>query len=263
MSIRGVLVDLSGVLYVGDKPLPGVAEALVRLAQSGLRVRYVTNTTRMAAPGIVAQLKAMGLAIPHEALLTVGAAARQYLLTHGLHPYLLVHPALKADFADMDMHAPDAVVLGDMGETLDYTAMNHAFRLLDRGAPLIALGRNRFFRDADGGLSLDQGPFVAALEYATGRPAEVIGKPASAFFAMILANMGCVAADTVMIGDDLEADIGGAQAAGVRGILVRTGKYRPSDEAHPDIHPWRICDDFVATVEMLRGIADQGLTTPS
>ena len=120
-------------------------------------------------------------------------------------------------------------MVGDAGDHLRYAGINQAFRLLKAGAPLLALGRNRYFKETDG-LSMDAGPFVAALEYAAGVSAELLGKPAPALFAAALRPLGCIPAQAVMIGDDVEADVNGALAAGLGGILVRTGKFRPGDE---------------------------------
>ena len=105
-----------------------------------------------------------------------------------------------------------------MGPHFTYPILNHAFRLLMEGVPLMAMARNRYFMEPDG-LSLDMGAFVTGLEYSAGVTAEITGKPAPAFFAAALAELGVAAADTVLIGDDLSDDIGGAQAAGIPGIL--------------------------------------------
>ncbi|MDE2586373.1 MAG: HAD hydrolase-like protein, partial [Betaproteobacteria bacterium] len=114
--------------------------------------------------------------------------------------------------------------------------------------------RNRYFQEPDG-LTMDLGAFVAALEYASGRPAEIVGKPAAPFFLGALAELGVAPADAVLIGDDLRDDIGGAQAAGIPAILVRTGKYRPADEDNPDICPTRVVDDFPAAVAAILELA--------
>ena len=95
-----------------------------------------------------------------------------------------------------------------------------------------AFAKNRNFLDHDGELSLDAGPFVAALEYASGREATVFGKPAAMFFKLAVESLRCAPEEVAMIGDDVEADVGGAMAAGLMGVLVRTGKYRPGQEAH-------------------------------
>ncbi|MEJ2061412.1 MAG: TIGR01458 family HAD-type hydrolase, partial [Gammaproteobacteria bacterium] len=173
-----------------------------------------------------------------------------YLQAHHLCPYLLVHPALESEFADMPGAAPDAVVLGDAGHDFTYERLNQAFRLLMAGAPLLAMGDNRYFREAEG-LSLDIGPFKAALEYAADKQAVVLGKPAKAFFLEAVAALGCGPAETVMVGDDAPADVGGALRAGLSGILVRTGKYQSGDEARVGEPGAVVVDDIAGAVDWI------------
>lgn len=229
-TLRAVLLDLGGVFYEGDRPIPGGTEALARLRESGLPLRFVTNTTRQSRAALLRELAGRGLAIAQDELFTPATAARHLLIARGLRPLLLIHPDLAPDFTGLDTAEPNAVVVGDAGEHFRYATLNQAFRLVHGGAPLFALGRNRYFQEADG-LSLDAGPFVAALEYAAGQTAELLGKPAPAIFRAALASTGCAPADAVMIGDDVDSDVNGAIDAGLRGILVNTGKYRPGDES--------------------------------
>jgi HAD superfamily hydrolase (TIGR01458 family) len=114
--------------------------------------------------------------------------------------------------------------------------LNRAFRFLLAGAAFVTLARNRYYRGPDG-LLLDQGPFVAALEYATGREAMLVGKPSREFYAAAVRNLGVAASHVAVVGDDIESDVGGGQAAGLRGILVRTGKFRQDDLARSPIRP--------------------------
>lgn len=169
-----------------------------------------------------------------------------------MSPHLLVHPDLKEDFADCANEGPKAVVLGDMGPYFNFEALNAAFRVLDNGALFLALAANRVFRDDDGELSMDAGAFVRALEYASGVKALLIGKPAPAFFAAAAASMGCTLSELAMIGDDAEADVAGALAAGAgTSILVRSGKYRAGDEERVEPRPTAVVDgiaDAVAAV---------------
>lgn len=119
------------------------------------------------------------------------------------------------------------------------------------GAELVALQKNRFWLTADG-LSLDVGAFVAALEYATRRDAYVVGKPARAFFILPLDNLGVDADAAVMVGDDIESDIGGALDAGLRAVLVRTGKYRPDVAAASGIEPTAVVASIADVPPLLR-----------
>lgn len=250
-AYRGVLLDLDGVLYVGREPLTGAATALARLRETGLPLGFVTNTTRRSRPAIRADLRAMGFAIGDAELFTPARAARDWIAARGLSPHLLIHPGLAEDFDGVPADGEDAVVVGDAGEGFTYAALNKAFRLLMRGAPLLALAANRYFRETDG-LSLDAGPFVAALEYASGTRALLFGKPAPAFFHAAVAGLGCSPDAAVMVGDDVEADVNGAIAAGLAGILVRTGKYRPEDEKRAESHA-AIVDDVGAAVDHILG----------
>ncbi len=227
--IRAVLVDLSGVLYVGDQPVPGAVQALGRLQAADVPHRFVTNVTRTPPAELIRRLKAMGFDVSQEHLFSAPIAARHYLQARQLRPLMLMHPALEAEFAEFRLEPPDAVLLGDAGEGFSYRNLNRAFRLLMEGVPLLAMGNNRYFQEADG-LSLDIGPFVSALEYASGVRATILGKPSRAFFAQAVESLGCAAREVVMIGDDALADVEGALSAGLQGILVQTGKYRSHDE---------------------------------
>jgi len=251
LGVQGVLLDLGGVVYVGSSLLPGAVEALQLLRDASLPVRFITNTTRQPKRELISRLQGMGLAIGGEELLTPAQIARDFLIANSLSPHLLVHERLEEDFAGLPPGASEAVIIGDVGSALTYDRLNAAYRKLEEGAPLLALARNRNFLDSDHLPSLDAGPFVVALEYATGREATVLGKPSPAFFELAARSMGCPMSDAVMIGDDAEADIGGAMDAGVHGILVRTGKYREGAERRLPDPPTHIADDFLSAVNWL------------
>ncbi len=228
--IEAVLFDLSGVLYIDDQALPGALDSIQRLNRSNIPIRYLTNTTRSPRKAVLSKLKKMGFNIAEDDLFTAPVATHAYLRVNNLSPCLLVYPNLKQDFADLIGNTPNAVVVGDAAQEFSYDNMNTAFRILMRGAPLIAMGKNKYFREADG-LSLDMGPFVAALEFAANTEAIVIGKPAPTFFEAAVDSLACPADNIVMVGDDVTSDVIGGLDAGLQGILVRTGKYQAGDEA--------------------------------
>ena len=227
--IEAVLFDLSGVLYIDDVALPGALESIEKLYKSDMPIRYVTNTTRTSRKSILKKLEDMGFNIPAEDLFTAPIATHTYLSINNLSPYLLVHPNLEQDFADLISDEPNAVVLGDAAQAFSYDNMNDAFRLLIEGAPLIAMGKNQYFRE-DGELSLDMGPFVAALEYAANTEAVVIGKPSKTFFETAANGLDCRLENVVMVGDDIKSDVIGSLDSGLQGVLVKTGKYQAKDE---------------------------------
>lgn len=257
--IKAVLLDLGGVLYVGDDALPGAADALRKLDEAGLPVRAITNTTRRPRRAVLEKLTRLELPLAEEAVFTAPDAARRYLDAHGLRPWLLVHPDIVSEFAPpddepgrvrSDAARPNAVLVADAGEAFGYRALNHAFRLLLDGATLLATGVNRHFREADGH-SLDAGPFVKALEFAAGTEAVVLGKPSAGFFHAALEGLDCAPDEAVMVGDDVESDVGGAIDAGLQGILVRTGKYRCGDERQLEGSGALVADGIGAAVDLI------------
>ena len=249
--LRGLLLDLDGVVHVRGEVLPGSLEAVAKLRLARLPFKFVTNTTRRPLARIVADLAALGLDVTRDDVYTPAALARDYLLAGGLNPFLVVHPELREDFRDLPSGGREAVVVGDAGAFFTYDLLNEAYRKILRGASFLALAKNRNFRDQDGELSLDVGAFVAGLEYASGREAIVLGKPAPMFFALALEGLGCAAEDAAMIGDDAEADVEGAMAAGLSGVLVRTGKYRAGDEMRLKKPPTATAKDLNEAVDLL------------
>jgi HAD superfamily hydrolase (TIGR01458 family) len=253
--VRAVLFDVEGTLAVAGKPVEGAARAIEALAERGIPWSFVTNTTSRPRRALAAELAAMGLPSDPERIFTAPLAGRAFLLDRGWkRAHLLVRDAVVEDFSDIapDAEAPDAVVLGDLGEQTTFEILNRAFRLLLGGSAFVTLARNRYYRGPDG-LLLDQGPFVAALEYATGREAILVGKPAPGFFERALAPLGVEPEEAIMVGDDLDADVGGAQRAGLQGALVRTGKFRAEELERSAVSPDYVLDS-VADVPRWLGI---------
>ena len=235
--MRAILFDLDGVIYQGHKIVPGAAETLDWVRHQGIPHRFLTNTTSRPRSALVAKLGRMGIALDEDQILTPPVAALAWLRERGIQNVALFVPeATQAELTDLAPLPPDretgagAVILGDLGEGWDFATLNRAFRLL-MAAPhpyLVALGMTRYWRAPDG-LRLDTAPFVVALQHATGIEPVVLGKPAEPFFRAALAAVGSKAEETLMIGDDIRADIGGAQACGLKGLLVRTGKFQDRD----------------------------------
>lgn len=238
--VRGILLDIDGVLHVGMQPIPRAAEVLGWLEKQGYQTCLVTNTTTMAQTTLAQRLRTIGLPVNERQLITAPVATANYLRQchAGKRCWVLTKGDTLADFAGIDLgksHA-EVVVIGGAEELLTYETMNAAFRLLMDGAVLVAMHTNLYWRTLDG-LQLDSGPYVYALERATGKRAVVLGKPNQAFFEQALLSMGVAASEAVMFGDDLENDIAAAQQAGLRGVLVCTGKHRADSPLLQQIHP--------------------------
>jgi phospholysine phosphohistidine inorganic pyrophosphate phosphatase len=235
MGIKGILLDLDGTLYEGGEPVPGAREAVEALEASGLALRYVTNTTRMPRRAVVEMMQQLGFVAEEDDVITPAWAASRLI---GAGSCLaLVDESLREDLGEARLteDSPEFVLVGDLGEGFTYARLDAAFRCLMEGAKLVALQKNRYWQNR-GGLSLDAGPFVAGLEYASGKEAVVVGKPEESFFQIALKDMGLDADEVAMVGDDAEADVVGARKAGLSGIQVRSGKWRPGgDEGEADL----------------------------
>lgn len=238
---------ISGLLRIG-----GDAVATRRLAGDALEAAHHWGT-----PGAIGEalcgLARLGFDVAAGDLVTPAALAVRHCLHQGRRRVALVmNETVKEDFAELEEVAAgaEAVIVGDLGSAFGYDVLNRAFRAVMDGAQLVALQKNRFWLTPDG-LSLDVGPFVAALEYATGREAFVVGKPAAGFFATVLADLGVEPAAGVMVGDDVESDVGGALRAGLAGVLVRTGKYRADAVRASGVRPTVVVDSIADVPALL------------
>jgi HAD superfamily hydrolase (TIGR01458 family) len=247
--MQSLLFDLDGVIYQAQKPIPGAREAMAWVRGQGIPHLFVTNTTSRPLSWLQKRLQEMDIPAEADQILTPARVARRWLARQIDGSIALFVPdRTLEDFAGLPLLPPGreegaaAVVIGNLGKAWDYTLINCAFRLLmaDPKTPLVALGVPRYWQGPEG-LRLDSGPFVAALEYATGRKATVLGKPAAAFYQAALEILGTPSAQTVMVGDDIRGDVDGAQQVGLKGLLVKTGKFRPAD-LEGEIRPWAILE---------------------
>ncbi len=253
-EILGLLLDLDGVLYVGNQPVPGAVEALHYLRGRGCPVRFVSNSTRRSRASVAGRLKALGFPIDEHEILTPAVVAASMLRKEGKTAFLVTMGDAHRDFEDAGISVtgdhPDAVVIGDAGDCFTYELLNRAMRMILSGAALVALERDRTWMGTDG-LMLSAGPFVTALEYATGKEAICVGKPSPGFFSTALEGLGVPASMAAMVGDDIETDIGGAQRCGMQGILVRTGKFREDLLASSGVIPDFVIDSVADLIHLI------------
>jgi len=235
--MQGILFDLDGVLYNSETPIGGAAEAVGWVQEKGIPHLFVTNTTSRGRDALVEKLNRFGIRADASQILTPCIAAAEWIKKRNDgKTALFVAPKARTEFEQVVCLPEEAesgvryIVIGDLGEAWNFHTLNRAFRLLHSNpeAVLIALGMTRFWHAHDG-IRLDVAPFVAALERATGRKAMVLGKPAESFFRAAVDHLGLRASEIVMIGDDIQTDIAGAQQAGLSSVLLRTGKFREAD----------------------------------
>jgi phospholysine phosphohistidine inorganic pyrophosphate phosphatase len=249
-GVRGVLFDVDGTLLDADRPIPGAPETLDRLRSRGVPFRLTTNTSRRPRSAIASVLRRGGFRIEDAEVLAPCVLARRRILESGrLRAAFLLPAAAREDFAEVpeDESHPDWVVVGDVGREFTWENLNRVLHWIEDGASLLALHKNRVWDNGVEGRVLDAGPFVAALEYATGIEAELVGKPARPFFELALADLALPAGEVMVVGDDLEADCVGGAAAGCRTALVLGGKTGRDEAERSGIHPDLILES-VATL---------------
>ncbi len=258
-----ILLDLDGTLYVGDDPIPGAIDCLAALRALGIELRFLTNTTTKSQQQLVAQLRSMGFTLGDNELISAPVAARLALQTlqHQAGKRLCIWPlvadAIKPDFDefDQDETRPDYVVLGDIGERWDLALINRLFNVIHSGAGLIALHKGRFWQTTEG-LKADIGFFVAGLEYVCSKPALVMGKPNRDFFQLVLDSAGIAANQTLMVGDDVDTDVGGAQQLAMAGCLVKTGKFREAYFMQSGVKPDLLVDSVAQLAAIIQSLPD-------
>jgi len=255
LAFDGLLLDIDGVLAVSWKALPGAVETLAWLRAEDVPFRLITNTTTHTRADLALTLRNAGLDVDASEIVTAVVATATYLRDRhpGARVFVLTDGDARADLEGVELvrERAEVVVLGGASEDFTYATLNHVFQMLVDGAELVGMHRNLYWKTAEG-WQLDGGAYIAGLEEATGRSAVICGKPSAAYFASALAMLGTPAERTAMVGDDLENDVLGAQAAGLTGVLVRTGKFRPEDLERADGAPDLQLDSIAGLPGLLR-----------
>ena len=227
-STKAVLCDIGGVLYIGNAPIDGAIEAVEKI-KAQYPIRFITNTTQKTGAQVVKKLQELGFDITEDEVITALDMTKLFLQNHQSNADFLLTDNVIGFFDSLKDFPTHYVVVGDAQHNFSYENLNSAFRTLLKGSQLVAVANNRYFKDNDNELSMDAGCFVSALEYASGQKAELIGKPSKEFYHLAAASLGVTPSECVMIGDDIEGDVLGAQEAGIKGILVKTGKFAHTD----------------------------------
>jgi len=254
-GIDGILLDIDGVLVVSWEQIPGSAKTVRWLRDQGIPFRLITNTTTHSRHELAKTLRDAGIDVAGEDVVTAVVMTGSYLRSHhpGAKVFLLSDGDPTDDLPDVDLveEGADVVVIGGAGTDFSYERLNRAFGMLMDGAALVGMHRNMYWRTKDG-LQLDGGAFIVGLEEATGRTAAICGKPSPTFFHEAVEMMGTPIERTAMVGDDIVNDVFGAQAAGLVGIMVRTGKFMPTDLERASGKPDHVIDSIADLPRSLR-----------
>lgn len=249
VHIDGLLLDMDGVLGVSWTPLPGAAEAVTRLHAAGVPLCVVTNTTALPQARFGAVLREAGFPFADEEILTASVLAAAWLRAERPAARIfLIGDAQAEDLSGVEMvgpdEAPDVVLVSGADDSFCFATFNRVLALLRGGAELVAMHRNLSWMTRRGE-KLDAGAYLLGLEAATGLEAVVLGKPAPGSFRAGLDVLGLPADRVAMVGDDVENDVLAAQAVGVTGVLVRTGKFREDQLARASGTPDHVVDSVL------------------
>lgn len=252
LEFDGLILDLDGVVWLGDDAVPRAADAVGRLRAAGISVVFVTNDPRGSRDDYAARLAMHGIpADPDEIVTAASTLAAVVADREGAAARTLAigSPALETELADAGLQLvrePDEadVVAAGGYDDFDYGELRRGTLALRRGAALYAAGRDATFPMPDGPWP-GTGAIVAALEVAGGKHALAVGKPEGFMFEIARSRLrGC--RDVAIVGDNLHSDISGGARAGFQTVLVLTGTHRRADVATADVKPDLVFADLAA-----------------
>jgi len=224
--IKGLLIDIGGVLYEGETVINGAVEAIKELRKN-YKIRFLSNTSRIPPEKLYEKLINFGFNIQKNEIFTALSAAKMFLEFNKTNAYIVATYDAKEYFKDLNGEIKYVLVC-DAYKNFTYDNLNQAFRYLENGCGFIATNKNRYFKDTDG-LSLDAGGFVKCLEFASEKEAKILGKPNCDFFSLAIKSMNLDKNEVLMIGDDIQSDILGAKTCLIKTVLVKTGKFKEED----------------------------------
>ncbi len=268
--IDGLVFDLDGTVYLGERALPGAVEGIAALRSQGRRVVFVSNKPLQDRHAYAAKLTALGIPAGPEQVITAAYVLGRHLAQTApqLRLYVLGEARLRAELRGYGLHVLDecagqdprdvidpagidAVVVA-FDRTLDYRKLNTAYQALCRGARFFAVNADRAC-PVPGGAIPDAGATIAALEHSTGRRVELLaGKPSPLIMQAALAQLGLPPARCLIVGDRLETDIRMGQEAGMRTAVVLTGVSRREDVATLPVPPDLVVESLAELAEMMR-----------
>ncbi|MBU2492038.1 MAG: HAD hydrolase-like protein [Bacteroidetes bacterium] len=251
--MKPLLIDMDGVLRIGQNPAKGLKEFIGFINESGITACILSNTTLSNAAQFKEFFNNNNIEVNFP-VMTCADAAYNYVKEKYKTAAVYCSEPVRSMFREFETEGmPEAVVIGDMWKAWDYKILNEIFIKVFNGAHLIAMQKNRYWKTQEDGLLLDVGPFVSAIEYATEKEAVLIGKPSKIFFEMGMKEINCSLNEGfLMLGDDLENDIFSAQKLGGKGILIYSGKTSFPLPEKSKIKPDYETKDLFEVIELLK-----------
>lgn len=255
--IKGILSDIDGTLYFKGKPIQGAIKTIDLLREKEIKLLFFTNTDSKTPKNICKLLEDYGFKLDEGEIFTPLIALKEFL-SDKLESkiYLVATEEVKEEFKNYNhirgKEAPDFVIISDFHDNWDVNRLNNAFKYVKKyDAKLLGTQGNRYYLDKKGEPVIDTGSFVQMIAMAAKVKPKIFGKPSKEYFTQALKKLGIPASNTVVIGDDIDSDIRGAQNANIRGILVRTGKGKDYNSTSEDITPYKVINSIRSILEYL------------
>jgi len=256
-SITGILSDIDGTLYYKGAPVPGAVEAVDILREKGIKLLFFTNTDSKTPKNVYKLLIEYGFKVKEEEIFTPIIALKEFLNDKRTAKlYLVTTEEVKEEFQEFHhikgTEVPDYVIVGDFQDNWDVNRLNKAFRyVMKHKAILLGTQGNKYYLDVDGEPVIDTGSFVHMIANAANVNPMIFGKPSKEYFIQALKLLNVPPKNIIVVGDDIDTDILGAQNANLKGILVKTGKGQFFDSSEGRITPFKVIDTFNSLIELL------------
>jgi len=253
-DIKGILSDIDGTLYFKGTPIPGAVETLSKLREVGLKFLFFTNTDSKSPKTVLKILQQYGFTIDKEEIFTPIIALKEFLSKNpNKKSFFVTTVEVEKEFEDfpkiIGSEIPDFVIISDFHDNWDVHRLNEAFKYVFKGATLLGTQGNSYYLDRKGEPVIDTGSFVHMIAKAANVEPIIFGKPSKEYFLQALKMIKLKQDEVLVVGDDIESDIQGAINAGIKGILVRTGKGQFFEPDKSQISPYKIIDSFSSLKE--------------
>ena len=251
MAIKGILFDLDGTVYLGEKEVPGAADCINGLKPHGIRPMFVTNRANRSEAEVCAHLRSYGIECEESDVITTAYATALHLIKGSYYAI-----GEKNLFDTLNRHgfvyeenAPDYVIVS-FDREFDYNKLTIAAGLIYAGAKFISTNPDRALKIYDSMLP-GTGAIVAAVEAGSGIAPITIGKPERIIFDIAIERMNIARSEVIAVGDNLLTDIPAGAAAGIRTALILTGMSKREDVANSPVEPTWIVENFQELMEIL------------
>lgn len=257
MSIKGILSDIDGTLYFKGVPVPGAVETVEMLRDKGIELLFFTNTDSKTPKNVYKSLIEYGFKVKEDDIFTPIIALKEFLTDKpDAKLYLVTTEEVKGEFQEFHhvrgTEIPDYVIIGDFRDNWDVNRLNEAFRhVVKHKAILLGTQGNNYYLDVNGEPVIDTGSFVHMIANAANVKPKIFGKPSKEYFFQALKKLNLSSEEIIVVGDDIETDILGAQNANLRGFLVKTGKGQFFNSSEGSIIPYKVIDSFSSLTELV------------